>query len=153
MAHIIRMTKHVSKLLAAVLLVLTVLLVALLSPLFVGHTQAQSIDYAVKQVPSSQRQIEMSYAPVAQQASPAVVNVYTRKIVQRRDIMRDIFGRRFSTGPGIEERVQNSLGSGVIMSSDGVIVTNNHVIEDAKSVEVTLFDNRHRVVLITSATE
>lgn len=142
MAHIIRMTKHVSKLLAAVLLVLTVLLVALLSPLFVGHTQAQSIDYAVKQVPSSQRQIEMSYAPVVQQASPAVVNVYTRKIVQRRDIMRDIFGRRFSTGPGIEERVQNSLGSGVIMSSDGVIVTNNHVIEGADEFLVVLSDRR-----------
>lgn len=142
MAYPTQMTKHVSKLLAVVLLVLSVLLVALLSPLFVGHTQAQSIDVADKQVPTSQRQIEMSYAPLVQQASPAVVNVYTRKIVQRRDIMRDIFGRRFSTGPGIEERVQNSLGSGVIVSEDGVIVTNNHVIEGADEFLVVLSDRR-----------
>lgn len=106
-----------------------------------AHAQFLSDDRQ-RQVPTSQAQMDLSFAPLVREASPAVVNVYTKKVVQTRDIMRDIFGRRFSTGQGTRQRVQNSLGSGVIVSSDGVIVTNNHVIDGADEFLVVLSDRR-----------
>lgn len=140
MVHSAPMTKHVSKVLIGIVLVLAVLILAVLSPLFASPAMAEGD--RLKKVPDSRDQIEMSYAPLVEQASPAVVNVYTKKVVQRSDIMRDIFGRRFTTGPGTQERVQNSLGSGVIVSPDGVIVTNHHVVEGADEFLVVLSDRR-----------
>lgn len=141
MVYLQNMTKHVSKLLALVVFVLLALLVALIFPVFVGDAGAED-DWISKRVPESRAEVELSYAPLVREASPAVVNVYTRKTVQRATTMRDLFGRRFTTGPGTQERVQNSLGSGVILSEDGVIVTNNHVIEGADEFLVVLSDRR-----------
>ncbi len=140
MTYVLRMTKHVSKFLALIVVLLLVLLIVLLSPWFVGNASAQS--FWTKKVPETQAEVELSYAPLVRQASPAVVNVYTKKTVTTRNTMRDLFGRRFTTGPGAEQRVQNSLGSGVIVASDGVIVTNNHVIEGADEFLVVLSDRR-----------
>ncbi|MEO0549291.1 MAG: Do family serine endopeptidase [Pseudomonadota bacterium] len=140
MTYLYSMTKHVSKLLAAVVFLLLALVILLIGPLFIGHAYAQ--DALVKQVPQTQAQVEMSYAPLVRGVSPAVVNVYTKKTVQRGQVMRDFFGRRFTTGPQTEERVQNSLGSGVILSADGVIVTNNHVISGADEFLIVLSDRR-----------
>ena len=134
------MTKHVSKVLALVVFLLLALIIMLVGPVFVGDAQAQSI--WDKQVPESRAEIELSYAPLVSEVSPAVVNVYTKKTVRRSQTVRDMFGRRFSTGPGVEERVQGSLGSGVIVSADGVVVTNNHVIEGADEFLVVLSDRR-----------
>jgi serine protease Do len=100
-------------------------------------------------VPSSQQQIQLSFAPVVRQAAPAVVNIYTRKVVQEQmaspffndPFFRQFFGDQFDGGPS-HERVQNSLGSGVIVHDDGLIVTNNHVIQGADQITVVLNDGR-----------
>ena len=134
------MTKHVSKLLAGVIILLAALLILMMSPLY--QSQAQIWSAPDKQVPETREQVQMSYAPLVRDVAPAVVNVYTKKTVQRGQIMQDLFGRRFRTGPGTQERVQNSLGSGVIVSNEGVIVTNNHVIEGADEFLVVLSDRR-----------
>ncbi|MEM6535702.1 MAG: Do family serine endopeptidase [Pseudomonadota bacterium] len=134
------MTKHVSKLLVLVVVVLLALFAVVASPLFSHGASAQ--DTVQKQVPDSQAEIALSFAPLVKDVSPAVVNVYTKKIVQARSPMADLFGRRFSLEPDTSARVQNSLGSGVIVSSDGVIVTNNHVIEGADEFLIVLSDRR-----------
>jgi len=92
----------------------------------------------------------LSFAPLVRQASPAVVNVFTRKAVRSRGpaspLFNDPFFRRFfgdSLGPiRPRERVENSLGSGVIVRPDGLIVTNFHVIEGADAIKVVLSDRR-----------
>ncbi len=133
-----KMTKHVSKVLVGVVLLLVALVLVIVSPLY-GSASAQG--FWEKVVPESQAEIELSYAPLVKQVSPAVVNIYTKKTVQRRLTMRELmYGRRFGDDDG--RSVQNSLGSGVIVGEDGVIVTNNHVIEGADEVVVVLADRR-----------
>ncbi len=85
--------------------------------------------------PSSRAEMQLSFAPVVARASPAVVNVYAQRVV--RSMSRDPFFGRFSA-----PRIQQSLGSGVIVRNDGVIVTNNHVIEGAQALKVVLADRR-----------
>jgi Do/DeqQ family serine protease len=100
-----------------------------------------------RRVPSSANELRLSYAPVVQRAAPAVVNVYAAKMVVVRNPLFDdpIFRRFFGVpdgrgGPG--EQVQRSLGSGVIVDPSGLVVTNNHVIEGADQVKVSLSDKR-----------
>jgi Do/DeqQ family serine protease len=100
-----------------------------------------------RRVPSSANELRLSYAPVVQRAAPAVVNVYAAKMVAVRNPLFDdpIFRRFFGVpdgrgGPG--EQVQRSLGSGVIVDPSGLVVTNNHVIEGADQVKVSLSDKR-----------
>ena len=102
-----------------------------------------------KTVPGSEQQLQLSYAPLVRKAAPAVVNIYTKKVVRSRQVLplfNDPFFRRFfGDAPGLtvpREEVQNSLGSGVIINSNGVIVTNYHVIEGAKEITVVLTDRR-----------
>ncbi len=103
---------------------------------------------AQQEVPASRAEIARSFAPVVKHAAPAVVNVYVRRLVQERvsPFFNDPFFRQFmGRGSGIpRERVQNSLGSGVIVSPDGVVVTNNHVIKGRgeADIKVVLADKR-----------
>jgi serine protease DegQ len=85
-----------------------------------------------------------SLAAAAKRAMPSVVNVYTSKEVrQRRPLMDDPVMRRFFPGLGDQEtRRANSLGSGVIVSSDGYVLTNNHMIEGADDIQIVLSDGR-----------
>lgn len=86
-----------------------------------------------------------SYADAVEQAAPAVVNIYTRTIVrrERHPIIDDpLFQRFFGIQPEPSERVQSSLGSGVIMNHEGYVLTNNHVISGADQVVVALRDGR-----------
>lgn len=100
--------------------------------------------------PASRAEIQFSFAPLVQRAAPAVVNIYTRRVekVQRSPLMDDPFFRRFfgDQAPGgngrPRERVAQSLGSGVIVEAEGIIVTNNHVIEGATEIVVSLSDRR-----------
>ncbi len=104
---------------------------------------------ADRALPTSEAQVKLSFAPVAKVAGPAVVNVYSTKTVKvaSSPLMNDPFFRQFFGGdiPGMggqRERHQQSLGSGVIVDPSGLIVTNNHVIEDGDEVKVALADRR-----------
>ncbi len=83
-------------------------------------------------------QIDFTYA--AEQTVHAVVHVRTKSMVQQPNnpIMEWFYGDRYRSRP----REIAGFGSGVIISSDGYIITNNHVIEDAENIEVKLNDNR-----------
>ena len=100
-------------------------------------------------VPGSRAEMQMSFAPVVRDVAPAVVNVYSKRVVQERPqsplfndpFVKQFFGDRFSFGMP-QERVQQSLGSGVIVGADGVIVTNNHVVANGDVFTVALADRR-----------
>jgi serine protease DegS len=88
----------------------------------------------------------VSYADAVDHAAPAVVNIHTRKTVTQQahpflddPLFRHFFGDRFEA-PG--QRTQTSLGSGVILSPQGYVLTNHHVIRDADEIEVMLADGR-----------
>jgi serine protease DegQ len=86
-----------------------------------------------------------SLAPVLKEVTPSVVNVYTQTRVRVRSPLLDdpIFRRFFNVPDTPRERVSQSLGSGVIVDSErGYILTNNHVIEGADDIAVTLKDGR-----------
>ncbi|HEB93070.1 MAG TPA: Do family serine endopeptidase [Gammaproteobacteria bacterium] len=87
----------------------------------------------------------VSYADAVDAAAPAVVNVYTTKIVTERanPLYRDpIFRYFFGDQLAPRQRLETSLGSGVIVSNQGYILTNNHVIEGAADIQVALRDGR-----------
>ena len=81
-----------------------------------------------------------SLSPAARQASPAVVSINTLKVSERNPQARDPWFR-FFFGEG-DTSPQAGLGSGVIVSPEGYILTNNHVIEGADEIEVILTDRR-----------
>ena len=91
-------------------------------------------------LPSGREELAFSYAPLVKRVSPAVVNIYTTTTakVQRR-LPFPFPG--MPPGPG-GERVQNSLGSGVLVKPDGLIVTNAHVVKGADKIRIVLADRR-----------
>src|SRR5882724_2194011 len=97
-----------------------------------------------RRVPASPAEVRLSYAPIVQRVQPAVVNVYAAKTVQNRNpLLDDPIFRRFFGVPGQQpEQMQRSLGSGVMVDASGLVVTNNHVIEGADQVKVSLADKR-----------
>ncbi len=83
------------------------------------------------------------YREAAGRAMPAVVNILTSKSLgQNHPLLKDPFFRRFFGDRAPRPEQQSSLGSGVIVSPDGYILTNNHVIEAADEIEVVLADGR-----------
>ena len=83
-----------------------------------------------------------SFSAAAKKASPAVVSINTSKAARRNPRSNDPWFRFFFGDQG-EDQPQMGLGSGVIVSIDGYILTNNHVVEGADEIEVTLNDSRH----------
>ncbi len=120
---------------------------------------AQDIE---RRVPNSVMEVKLSYAPLVKKVSPAVVNIYTRKVVKSRQstffdhpLFRDFFKDDRSFGMP-QERVLGSLGSGVIVKPNGIIITNNHVINGADEITVVLADRREfaaEVVLADAGTD
>lgn len=133
----------------------------LTTALFILDGAATAI--AQKTLPSSRQEIQLSYAPLVKQAAPAVVNIYTKRVVQSRrspfaddPFFRQFFGRDLFNFGAPRRRVQNSLGSGVILRPEGIIVTNNHVIDKADQITVVLSDRREldaKVILADNKTD
>jgi Do/DeqQ family serine protease len=128
------------RLMCASIVSVAVLLSSLASP-------ALAQGFFQRQTPGSKAEVQLSFAPLVKQAAPAVVNVYGARREQRarNSFMDDPFFREFfgggRQGPQ-QERVQQSVGSGVIVGSDGFVVTNHHVIEGMTEVKIALADRR-----------
>ncbi len=121
-----------------ILLLWSILLLAPVNMLFAAE----------RRVPSSQKEVQLSYAPVVRRAAPAVVNIYTKRVIKTRSyspfandpFFQRFFGNRLGGAP--RQRIERSLGSGVIVRPDGVIVTNHHVVGNADEITVALSDKR-----------
>ena len=119
------------------------LVLTLISIGFAGTLTAQ--DAQNPRVPTSAAEINLSFAPLVKEAAPAVVNIYARRIVQSRRSPFEgdpFFGDLFRDFGTARPRVQNSLGSGVIVSPDGFVVSNYHVVGQADDIRVVLNDRR-----------
>lgn len=117
---------------------------AVLSALLLVSASAQA-----QRVPVNRAELALSFSATVKKAAPAVVNVYALKRSQQRPnnpLMDDEFFRRFFGGVPNQgmpmERVQRSLGSGVIVDESGLVITNHHVIDGATEIRVALGDRR-----------
>ncbi|WP_156453053.1 DegQ family serine endoprotease [Polycladidibacter stylochi] len=114
-------------------------------------SSAPYLQSAQAMVPQSAGEVKLTFAPIVKKVAPAVVNVYASRRVRERayspfgndPFFQQFFGGRSPFGsPRTRERVKSSLGSGVIISKEGIIITNHHVIKDADAVRVVLADRR-----------
>ncbi|MBI1215217.1 MAG: Do family serine endopeptidase [Alphaproteobacteria bacterium] len=114
------------------------------------------------QVPQSAQQMHLSFAPLVKRTAPAVVNIYTKRVVRQAvsPLFSDPFFSQFfgmgGFGGQMRPRVENSLGSGVIVSPDGQIATNTHVVKGASEITVVTSDGREypaRKVLVDEKTD
>ena len=92
-----------------------------------------------------------SYSPAAKLASPAVVSIATTQVNAPANPLQNDPWFRFFYGDREDEAPQQGLGSGVIVSPEGYILTNNHVIEGAAEIQVTLSDSRRAIAQVIGA--
>ncbi|MGE5501710.1 MAG: Do family serine endopeptidase [Ignavibacteriales bacterium] len=105
-----------------------------------GSAQVPGLEQPNKAPPADFAAMKASFAPVVKRASPAVVNVYSRRVVRQQV---DPFWDFFMGGSGVpRQRVEQSLGSGSIVRGDGVVITNHHVVEGAQEIMVVTGDRR-----------
>jgi serine protease DegS/serine protease DegQ len=105
---------------------------------------APEINYAASES-GAQQASPGSYAVAAQRALPSVVHIFTSKeiVTPQNPLLNDPFFKHFFGDPGQAQPQRSSgLGSGVLVSADGYILTNNHVIEGADAIEVALNDGK-----------
>jgi Do/DeqQ family serine protease len=103
----------------------------------------------LKQVPRNREEVTLSYSEVVKKVAPAVVNIYAIQHVKldlpSSPFMEDPFFKKLLESyrkGNTYSREQDSLGSGVIVNSNGLILTNNHVVEGADEIRVVLSDKR-----------
>src|SRR5689334_20672538 len=114
---------------------------AILLAMTIGGALAALSGAVAQPLPTDRSELSYSYAPLVKRVSPAVVNIYTTTTarVQRR-LPFPFPGMPLPPQAG--ERVQNSLGSGVLVRPDGLIITNAHVVKGADEIRVVLADRR-----------
>ena len=115
-------------------------------------SKAGHIHATLKLADPSEGPSKTGFAPVVKEVLPSVVNISSSKVVRTPNqfqglpddpFFRQFFGKQFGRGPEIpQQRREQSLGSGVIVSPEGYVLTNNHVIDGATDVKVTLSDKR-----------
>ena len=106
-----------------------------------SHSEAQvqpQLAEAARVTPASALGMKQSFAPVVKRVAPAVVNISSKRLVRQQV---DPFFQLFGLGAP-RDRIEGSLGSGVIVRSDGIIITNNHVIAGGQEITVSLADRR-----------
>ncbi len=120
---------------------LAVLLVAVASG---GGALGQVLERLRGNVPANRAEMAQSFAAVVKTAAPGVVNVYAsqREPKVRNPFEGDPFFERFFGGMTQPERARQSVGSGVIVGKEGLVVTNHHVIEGMSDIKVALADRR-----------
>jgi Do/DeqQ family serine protease len=122
-------------------------LIALAASAIVVSAQAQESAPVPRGVPTDATAMRLSFAPIVRRAAPAVVNVYSKRLVrQQADPFWGMFG-------GAGEHTEQSLGSGSIVRADGVVLTNHHNIAGAQEIMVVTSDRREwpATVLIDDA--
>lgn len=110
-----------------------------------GQNEPSEVDLRVNETPLDRESHSAvdSYAGILSLVQPAVVSVYSERMVSESGLGdHPAFRRFFGEEELPEERVQSGVGSGVIISPQGYVITNNHVIEDAERIIVQLADNR-----------
>ncbi len=108
------------------------------------------------QVPTSPAEIQLGFVPVVKAVTPAVVNIYARRVIEgRASPFADdpFFGQLFQNFGAQPPRVENSLGSGVILAADGIVVSNYHVVGQATDIRVVLNDRREYDATVLLADE
>lgn len=115
-------------------------------------TFATTVNSKINVTPSGSSLLPFDFTEAAEKSMPVVVHIKAaesevlakkrRQQDRGQDPFRDLFGDDLFFGNPFPDQIKQGTGSGVIFSEDGYIVTNNHVIEFADEVEVTLFDNR-----------
>jgi Do/DeqQ family serine protease len=116
-------------------------LIVAVRPDLVRRGAAPALPMPVALTPALPAPTRVTYASAVQRAAPAVVNIYTARLVRERvaPSLNQLFGEFL---PRTRERIERSLGSGVIVDQSGHIVTNHHVIANADSIRVQLEDGR-----------
>ena len=128
-------------------------------PLGAPSASMKALPQAATAVPRSAAEVQLTFAPIVRRVAPAVVNVYSRSVVRQQvnPLFADpLFQQFFGGSPEMRQRVQQSLGSGVIVRGDGVVLTNRHVIEGGQDIVVVLADKRElkaRVLLSDARTD
>ena len=130
--------------------VLVALLIIQRYPEWVG---LPSLDVNLQQAPQTKAVMQgpVSYADAVTTAAPAVVNLYTTKVINKpsHPLFEDPqFRRFFGDNSPKQKRMESSLGSGVIMSPEGYILTNNHVTSGADQIVVALKDGRETLARV-----
>ncbi|MDP1600695.1 trypsin-like peptidase domain-containing protein, partial [Phenylobacterium sp.] len=123
------------------------ILAACSDPAGKSNAQIPPLAQPSRTAPGDSMTMKASFAPVVKRAAPAVVNISSKRLIRTRpDPFWEMFG-----GGAPRERIQGSLGSGVIVRADGVIVTNNHVVEGGQEITVALADRREYVARVLLA--
>lgn len=125
--------------------------------LVAGPLDAQTIE---RTVPDSRSQLTLSFAPIVKEVAPAVVNIYAERMVSERvspfandPFFALMFGQQFDNMGVPRRRLESALGSGVIVRADGLIVTNRHVIQQARDIKVILNDRREFSATVVTVDE
>jgi serine protease Do len=139
-----KLTKHFIGLSSAALAAILVLVTAH----YVARAKESAPTIHVENTPVNRdARLGTSFAPIVKKAAPSVVNIYSTRFITERPMQmnpffRQFFGQQFQGDDRERTRKEESLGSGVIISPDGFILTANHVVSDADEIKVAIGDDK-----------